>query len=221
MPIFDNKNRKPGEPFERFGQVVSNTLGNLGMNIPFDAARTLGFNIPINEWMPTALTYKPQSLKENVIELSKNVAVTTAAELGGQFVSGAIKGVNTLYRNIANKTDNFNNIYKLNPNAFKINSEAYYRGISKEGYKDILESQIVKSKKQHAYPNPYFSKGVIGEKYSKGYILELKNEPMKGVGSFPKGDLIQTPENIIKIDNPNLKIYKKNIWKGYKELPKK
>ena len=112
------------------------------------------------------------------------------------------------------------NTYKLNPWAFKPNPEAYYRGIGKEGLDDILESGIVRSKKQHAYPEPYFSKGVIGDKYAKGYFAELTNEPMKGVGSFPEGSLIQTPANTVSVSNPNLKLYKQDWLRGYKEVPK-
>lgn len=108
--------------------------------------------------------------------------------------------------------------YKINPWAFKPNPEAYYRGIGKEGVDDILESKIIRSKKQHAYPEPYFSKGVIGDKYAKGYFAELTNEPMKGVGSFKTGDLIQTPINTVSINNPNLTLYKKDWLRGYKPI---
>lgn len=112
------------------------------------------------------------------------------------------------------------NAYKLNPYAFKPNSESYYRGVGKEGIEDIFESGVIRSKKQNAYPEPYFSKGVIGDKYAKGYFAELTNEPMKGVGSFSTGDLIQTPTNTVSINNPNLKLYQKDWLKGYKEVPK-
>jgi hypothetical protein len=112
------------------------------------------------------------------------------------------------------------NTYKINPWAFKPNPEAYYRGVGKEGMKDILQSGIIRSKKQHAYPEPYFSKGVIGDKYAKGYFAELVDEPMKGVGSFPEGSLIQTPSNVVSINNPNLKLYQKDWLRGYKEIPK-
>lgn len=111
------------------------------------------------------------------------------------------------------------NAYKINPRAFKLNPESYYRGIGKEGINDIIESGIIRSKKQHAYPEPYFSKGIVGDKYAKGYFAELTNEPMKGVGSFADGDLIQTPINTVSVGNPNLKLYEKNWLKGYKEVP--
>jgi hypothetical protein len=110
------------------------------------------------------------------------------------------------------------NAYRLNPFAFKPNPEAYYRGIGKEGMDDILNSGIIRSKKQNAYPEPYFSKGKIGDAYAKGYFAELNNEPMKGVGSFKTGDLIQTPVSTVSINNPNLKLYQKDWLQGYKQL---
>jgi len=112
------------------------------------------------------------------------------------------------------------NAYKLNPLAFKPDPEAYYRGIGKEGIDDLINSGIIRSKKQHAYPDPYFLQGRIPAQYTNGYLAELTNEEMKGVGSFPKGALIQTPSNTITIDNSNLKLYKQNWLKGYKEVPK-
>ena len=124
--------------------------------------------------------------------------------LGGVIVGGALKGVG-----IGAKAAK-QNAYKINPWAFKPNPKAYYRGVGKEGLDDILESGIIRSKKRHAYPEPYFSKGLIGDKYAKGYFAELTNEPMKGVGSFSAGDLIQTPVDKISINNPNLKLYKKH-----------
>jgi hypothetical protein len=110
------------------------------------------------------------------------------------------------------------NAYKYNPWAFKPNPEAYYRGIGKQGLDDILQSGVIRSKKLNAYPEPYFSKGIVGDKYANGYFAELTNEPMKGVGNFETGDLIQTPVNIVNINNPNLKLYKKDWLQGYKPI---
>lgn len=123
------------------------------------------------------------------------------------------------------------NTYKLNPWAFKTNPEAAYRGIGKAGYEDLLTSGEVKSFKQNAYPEPYFMKGSAGfdkgdpnlENYAKGYMIELgPKEPMKGVGVFENynEDLIGTPVNKITIDNPNLKLLKKDWLRRYKEIPK-
>lgn len=113
--------------------------------------------------------------------------------------------------------------YKYNPWAFKANPEAAYRGIGEAGYNNLLSSGEVRSLKQNAYPEPYFAKGQEPGNYAKGYMIELNpNEPMKGVGAFTDyhNDLIGTPVNKVTIDNPNLKILKKDWLKGYKEVKK-
>jgi len=102
---------------------------------------------------------------------------------------------------------------------FKINPNAFYRGIGKEGFEDLVLNRIVRSKKLNAYPEPYFSKGKLGEAYSKGYALELVDEPMKGVGAFKDGDLIQTPVNVIKAGNKNLKVYKQLDDLSWENIP--
>ena len=132
------------------------------------------------------------------------------------------KGISAGAKVLGTEEGLLSNAYKYNPWAFKLNPEAYYRGIGKEGMDDILNSGIIRSKKQNAYPEPYFSKGKIGDAYAKGYFAELNNEPMKGVGSFKTGDLIQTPVNTVSINNPNLKLYQKDWLQGYKpiEVPK-
>ena len=130
------------------------------------------------------------------------------------------KQIGKLARITSNKELLSKTIRGYNPNTFKFNSEAYYRGVGKEGLDDILNKKILKSKKEHAYPDPYYVKGRDPRLYSKGYMAEVTNEPMKGVGAFKKGDLIQTTENPIFLDNPNLKLYKKHWWKGHKEIPK-
>ena len=113
------------------------------------------------------------------------------------------------------------NAYKINPWAFKPNPEAAYRGIGKAGYDDLIQTGEVRSLKRNAYPEPYFAKGIEPGNYAKGYMIELNpNEPMKGVGAFTDyhNDLIGTPVNKITINNPNLKILKKDWLKGYKEI---
>jgi len=135
------------------------------------------------------------------------------------------------------------NTYKINPLAFKANPEAYYRMLGEKGYDDALQSGVIKSKKPHAYPEPYFGKGRIldgdystpgsggrnpqtGEKYvSKGYggpyMVESKAK-MKGVGSTAndKDLMIATPNESLDMLNPNYTFYKQNWLQGYKEIPK-
>jgi hypothetical protein len=113
------------------------------------------------------------------------------------------------------------NTYKINPWAFKPNPEAAYRGIGKAGYDDLIQTGEVRSLKTNAYPEPYFVKGREPGNYAKGYMIELNpNEPMKGVGAFKDyyNDLIGTPVNKININNPNLKVYKEDWLKGYKQI---
>ena len=153
-----------------------------------------------------------------------NVAMDVAESLPvvGPATRTIGEGLSVTGRALGTESGLLSNAYKYNPWAFKSNPEAYYRGVGKEGMDDILNSGIIRSKKQHAYPEPYFSKGKIGDGYAKGYFAELNNEPMKGVGSFETGDLIQTPVSTVSINNPNLKLYQKDWLQGYKpiEVPK-
>lgn len=159
------------------------------------------------------------TIGEQALAIAEPVAFGAMAGVGaktaGQFANNL---VNPLAGINPNKIPIVNQVHKLNPNAFKINPEAFYRGVGKDGMNDIMESGIIKSKKVHAYPEPYFSKGKIGDKYASGYFAELTNEPMKGVGSFSTGDLIQTPVSQVNINNPNLKLYQKDWLQGYKEI---
>ena len=189
-------------------KVLSNPYVSGGLNAYFGTEGIKEFADP------NSLTRKSMSRAydnptgSNIGDAAFDVGMNSLNFVGLPF-NKAIKGSKNL----------INNTYKINPWAFKANPEAYYRGIGKSGLDDILESKIIRSKKQHAYPKPYFSKGVIGDHYAKGYFAELVNEPMKGVGSFPEGSLIQTPVNTISVNNPNLKLYKKDWLKGYKKVP--
>lgn len=135
------------------------------------------------------------------------------------------------------------NTYKYNPWAFKPNSEAYYRRIGgDEGLDDLLTSGEVRASQIHhtknlqginlakAHTEPYFSVGVpfdtrYGPKnqfYKGPYTLELKNHPMTGKvnGKLSRKANIGVPLEPVYLDNPNLKIYKEDWLKGYKEVPK-
>ena len=135
------------------------------------------------------------------------------------------------------------NTYKYNPWAFKPNPEAYYRRIGgDEGLDDLLTSGEVRASQIHhtknlqginlakAHTEPYFSIGVpfdtrYGPKnqfYKGPYTLELKNHPMTGKvnGKLSRKANIGVPLEPVYLDNPNLKIYKEDWLKGYKEVPK-
>jgi hypothetical protein len=129
------------------------------------------------------------------------------------------------------------NAYKLNPYAFKPNPEAYYRKIGDEGLKDATESGFIRANPkptmivnhpdkglisiQHDTPTfdkPYFSKGQPWEAYQGKYMAEVKELPMTPRAAYPETAYV--PENNITINNPNLKLYKKDWLKGYEEVPK-
>ena len=191
----------------------------------FSKGERNNLDIATDLFNPFGIVESAKNAVKETINLPKNLYNGEYEEAGSNFLNA---GLNTLsvipaLRELkgvkpTNIKNTLNNAYKYNPWAFKPNPEAYYRGIGKEGVDDIIESGIIRSKKQNAYPEPYFSKGIVGDKYAKGYFAELTDEPMKGVGAFKTGDLIQTPVNKISINNPNLKIYKKHWLQGYKPV---
>ena len=190
--------------------------------------RPSNFDVAMNQvWEGAKEPFKfigadPDLIRTNPAEgIPQALAGTLMLELPvGEMYQASKQGISRLKKALGTESGLLSNTYKVNPWAFKPNPEAYYRGIGKKGMEDIFQSGVIKSKKQHAYPEPYFSKGVIGDKYAKGYFAELTGEPMKGVGSFPEGSLIQTPVNTVNINNPNLKLYQKDWLRGYKEVSK-
>lgn len=183
--------------------------------------------------MASGLGQVPLDIEQgNYGQAALNVALPLAtgalagigAKTTGQFVNNLVNplaGTGDLVNNLGNKY--LPNAYKYNPWAFKPNPEAAYRGIGEAGYNDLLSSGEIRSLKRNAYPEPYFAKGQEPGNYAKGYMVELDpNEPMKGVGAFTDyhNDLIGTPVNKVTIDNPNLKILKKDWLRGYKQIAK-
>jgi len=136
-------------------------------------------------------------------------------------------------------------VYKYNPWAFKPNPNAYYRMIGKEGYKDALESGVIRAKQNAAhweagkliegspnYEKPYFSigkpwdKNLVPGKPHMGYKGPYMTEVIPDEISFMKNDInpsnnIGTPKSTLYTNNPNLKFYKEHWLQGYKEVPKK
>ena len=168
------------------------------------------------------------------------LAVGAMAGIGtqntGQFVNNLVNplaGTGDLVNNLGNKY--LPNAYKLNPNAFKPNPDAYYRKIGDEGLKDATESGFIRANPkptmivnhpdkglisiQHDTPTfdkPYFSKGQPWEAYQGKYMAEVKELPMTPRAAYPETAYV--PENNITINNPNLKLYKKDWLKGYKQI---
>jgi hypothetical protein len=146
------------------------------------------------------------------------------------------------------------NAYKLNPFAFKPNSEAYYRGIGKSGLDDALKSKVIRPNNKGTYDKLYFTddlkhtniyaanspkyKGdpfdqtgkdawkLIPGNYKK-YIAEIPKKNIPFAESVTKGT-----RNGLPVEGPyytsesfpsinNVKFYKEDWLKGYKEIPNK
>jgi hypothetical protein len=121
---------------------------------------------------------------------------------------------------------------KLDPR-FKSKPGAYYRKIGDvEGVEDLRTSGVVRSKPLDPkvleeykrrnithYPDPYFSVGKPIENYKGKYMLEYT-----GGTPFDTWDIlgheVGTPKGKIKIEDPGLKLYKKDWLRGYKEVKK-
>lgn len=130
------------------------------------------------------------------------------------------------------------NAHKLNPFAFKPNPEAYYRMIGDEGLADLQNVGYVRSNPNTFYKDkhPFFSKGypidgrigksvVEDSKYLGNNMIEVGGNNEIG-NRFVKNrwaDAAPDPNifvarDKIGIDNPNLKIYKKDWLQGYKQI---
>ena len=132
------------------------------------------------------------------------------------------------------------NAYKVNPWVFKPNPESYYRMIGDEGLSDLQNVGHVRSNPNTFYADkhPFFSKGYpidgrIGDSVIDGAIYsgnnmievggnnEIGNRFVKNrwADAAPDPNIFVARDKIA-IDNPNLKVYKKDWLQGYKEVPK-
>jgi len=103
-----------------------------------------------------------------------------------------------------------------------------------EGYKDALESGVIRPPKGSTADYPYFKKGVPldkryanptieGASYEGPYMAEsIGNKMVQNNKAFyaPDKDVF-IPRRELNINNPNLKFYKEHWLQGYKEVPKK
>lgn len=135
------------------------------------------------------------------------------------------------------KSGLLSNAYKVNPLAFKPNSEAYYRMIGEGGYADALESGVVRPPVGSGHTEAYYNKGypldtrlrdATGRSgYGGPYMAEVKGNPElfvdENVANYT-GPMFDDPvvysKEPISISNPNVKLYKENWLRGYKEVPK-
>lgn len=129
------------------------------------------------------------------------------------------------------------NAYKINPWAFKANPEAYYRMIGDAGYKDAIESGIIRPPARSFHTEAYYNKGypldtrlrdLTGRAgYEGPYMAEVKGMPEsfvnENVANYT-GPMFDDPvvysKEPISISNPNVKFYKEDWLRGYKEVPK-
>jgi hypothetical protein len=129
------------------------------------------------------------------------------------------------------------NAYKYNPLAFKPKADAYYRMVGEGGYADALKSGVVRPPVGSGHTETYFNKGypldtrlrdVTGRSgYGGPYMAEVKGNPELFVnenvanytGPMFEDPVVYSKQNI-PINNPDVKFYKENWLRGYKEVPK-
>lgn len=122
--------------------------------------------------------------------------------------------------------------YKINPFAFKPNPKAYYRGIGEAGYKDAIESGVLRAKQNvepimvgpfdmskqfsRTYYTPRFN---TADQYGKGFLAEVPKDATTFRPRYTKGkDWSQIANENIPIDKA--RFLKKDWLQGYKEIPK-
>jgi hypothetical protein len=167
-----------------------------------------------------------------------NTAIQTAINYaGGKLIGRALKTP------LAKKVGEYLTIktplkdaYKLNPFAGKPSPNKYYRTLGNEGYKDAVETKMLRAKVGgDATGRPsdvaYFAKGKIGNYPGNNIVAEV-SKPL-----FKKGDLnpvtklpiksrhggyknIDESGNASNIPLEEVKVLKKHWLKGYKEVTK-
>ena len=140
----------------------------------------------------------------------------------------------------AKKVGALDNISKINPFRFKEDPNAYYRMLGgKKGFDDAVKAGILRPASKQLDFVPFIQGQVPDTKYAGPYMVEVKDIVMtpkgmplheylskKSFGKYGQKDLIFAPEKTkppIQTTSPNVKFYKKDWLRGYKEvkLPKK
>ena len=136
------------------------------------------------------------------------------------------------------------NAYKLNPYAFKPNSEAYYRGIGRTGLDDALESGVLRTanktgnygedlymttdfnvaKGNYSRDQPYGKGDVWGDDWqmiqpedSKSYIAEIPESALTNKNIVNNSSIVINKGSIPTND---VRLLKQDWLQGYKEIPK-
>jgi hypothetical protein len=166
---------------------------------------------------------------ENIVEPMVNIEMAMGA---GKLAKPALEAAG---KYLTEETA-LKNAYKLNPLAFKANPEAYYRMIGEGGYADALESGVVRPPVGSGHTEAYYNKGypldtrlrdATGRSgYGGPYMAEVKGNPKlfvdENVANYT-GPMFDDPvvysKEPISIYNPDVKLYKENWLKGYKEVP--
>ena len=134
------------------------------------------------------------------------------------------------------------NAYKLNPNAFKPNSNSFYRQIDNTTYNEGLESGLIRGKQDidmtsgegtinlnKAFgDDAYYNKGSLYYKNNEGlpYLFEAKLGEDKFIPKVNGRTRKYTTENTsvrvskepLFINDPNITAYKKDWLQGYKQV---
>lgn len=81
--------KKVGQEFKDFAGYMSGTIGNLGLNLPFDALRDVGISVPVTSFSPTAYTkgHNTQSLGQFTKNLTGNALNAAATDVGGELAA--------------------------------------------------------------------------------------------------------------------------------------
>jgi hypothetical protein len=167
------------------------------------------------------------------------------AKTTGQFVNNLtnpLAGTGQIIDNIGNKY--LPNAYKYNPWAFKPNSESYYRGIGRSGLDDAFDNRVLKTANktgdygENLYMTDNFNvaKGNysqdqgygIGSPFSDDWKIVQPKDPKSYIAEIPKSivpNIRQVNNGQIFINKGSLpikdvKFYKQDWLRGYKEVPK-
>ena len=213
-------------------------MNSSGIPIVSDIAKMVA--APGSSFANLTMDAENQYVKPGVKQGLFNLGIDLLNVAPTETVGLANKSINTVKEVINKSTENgiLSNAHKLNPFAFKPNSEMMYRGIGKEGMEDALESGVFRAKQnvapimdetgrfdmskqfQGTYYSPKFN---TADQYGAGYIAEVPKDVTnfrlryKGKGNKTWS---QIADENIPIDKG--KILKKDWLQGYKqvEVPK-
>lgn len=179
--------------------------------------------------------------------LAAGLPLVTGA-IGGIGENPIKKGINSVSKYLTEETA-LKNAYKLNPYAFKANSEMGYRILGEEGYKDVIKNKIIRAKpapipnenelikigdrefnlakNTNRNPNTNRIQPALDRPYfADGFIDERYGRNYLAEVDKIKNNLVKipthkgiAPEFSKNIPVENASLYKKDWLQGYKEIP--